>query len=174
MPQLHQNKGATFLGSSPRDLSKHVQNKTLLFGRFRSRCRPCCPSCRHSSRFGCLPTAPAAAPNAARNIAFRTPSQTTIFISDRPCRESPRTRQREVQASIWSCSQAAAHGAKTRAPADSFSRSRAGQPRHLTRTFPVILVVPVVRATSVPARTPPIGTTPSTSLSTFATKTKDS
>ena len=88
MRQLHQNKRATFLGSPPRDLSKHVQNKALLFGRFQSRCRPCCPSYRHSSRFGCLPTALAAAPNAARDIAFRTSSQTTFFISDRPCRET--------------------------------------------------------------------------------------
>ena len=87
MRQLHQNKRATFLGSPPRDLSKHVQNKALRFGRFQSRCRPCCPSYRHSSRFGCLPTALAAAPNAARDIAFRTSSQTTIFISDRPCRD---------------------------------------------------------------------------------------
>ena len=91
MRQLHQNKRATFLGSPPRDLSKHVQNKASLFGRFQSRCRPCCPSYRHSSRFGCLPTALAAAPNAARDIAFRTSSQTTIFISDRPCRETVTT-----------------------------------------------------------------------------------
>ena len=90
MRQLHQNKRATFLGSPPRDLSKHVQNKTLLFGRFQSRWRPCCPSYRHSSRFGCLPTALAAAPNAARDIAFRTSSQNTIFISDRPCRDPSR------------------------------------------------------------------------------------